>query len=481
MKKLPVILFLIIAIMALQSSCITLDDEKESTDQDITIKEGENTVTESSGSSNRDENANPGDEEAGEVSNNIMFQNSQADFVFIYPHDDLTLCSCLCGDPEYSSLWLNVSIEEIASMQGTMKEYAEDERDALAVGDFGPDNDFSYPPSRKVIELGGVYVKEYIVFSRYDICDAAFEKSAVFYNNGYQVKITLAADREKIIGEVEEYFTADEINCLDKKVWAGGGKEGFYDALSSGNAGPEANRWYGVFDDIMYLLQINEFKGASAGYSRIDDSRYHGHNDEDRYIIDIAYPRFQSAYAGGLDDSINSSVYDGLIEPMIGDFKTEVSSYDYDDENITCFLAVDYEVITFDENIISLCLDIDPYMGGAHGMLYFETINFSIQENRILDLGDLFEEEYDYMGAISEYCRMDLIYQMQDRGFMPDEEWIEDGTDPSYTDTFTSWLISPRGLVIKFPAYQVGPYAAGDFTVLIPYKSLNISSIKNIE
>lgn len=315
------------------------------------------------------ENANSRDEDTAEVSNNIMFQSSQADFAFVYPHDELTLYSCFCSHKEYGSLWLNVSIKEIAYMQGTMKEYAEDESDALA-----------------------------------------------------------------------------------------GGKEGFYDALTSGNAGPVANKWYTTFDDIMYLLQINEFKGASAGYSRINDSRYY-ENDKDRYIIDIAYARFQSAYAGGLDESINSSIYDGLIKSMIDDFKTEVSSYDYEDENI-----------------IALCLNINPYMGGAHGMLYFETINFSIEEDRILALEDLFIPGYDYESVISEYCRMDLIGQMQERGFMPDQEWIADGTDPDYEDTPTGWLISPRGLIMKFPAYQAAPYAAGDFTVIIPYDAKMIPS-----
>jgi hypothetical protein len=105
-------------------------------------------------------------------------------------------------------------------------------------------------------------------------------------------------------------------------------------------------------------------------------------------------------------------------------------------------------------------------------MQYFKTINLSIDENSILKLEDLFKHGYDYMGVISKYCRNDLICQMQKRGFMPDEEWIGDGTDPSYTDTFTNWLLSPQGLIIKFPAYQVGPYAAGDFTVIIPYDEL---------
>lgn len=474
MKKILVYFLLILLISILLYSCISPDANKEITGQENTVvQEEEKTAAENGDTKDLKQDQFPEDEEAAGPPNNIMFQNSQADFAFVYPHDDLTLYSCLCGDPEYGSLRLNVSIEEISSMQGTMLENAREESKALAVGDFGPDNDFSYPPSRNVIGLGGVYVKEYTVLSRYEICDVTFEKIAVFYNNGYQVKITLAADSEQIIGDVEEYFTTDEINCLEEKIWAEGKREAFYNAVASGNAGQAAGSWHSAYEDIMYLLQINEFKGASAGYSRVNDNRYYEGNDEDRYIIDIAYPRFQSAHTGGLDDSINSSIYDGFIQPMIDGFRSEVTSYDYEDENINYFLAVDYEVISFDEDIISVCLNINPYMGGAHGMQYFETINLSIGQNRILELGDLFEEGYDHMGAISEYCRMDLIYQMQDRGFLPDEEWIEDGTDPSYTDTFTGWLISPRGLIIKFPAYQVGPYAAGDFTVVIPYDELD--------
>jgi hypothetical protein len=473
MRKLPVIFIMIPMIMTLVCSCISLDADKQRTGQDNIVLEEEKTAAGNRDTQDLNEDPVPEDEETPGPPNNIMFQNSQAGFAFVYPHDGLALYSCQCRDPEYGGFSLDVDISKLESMQGTMLENALEEMDALANGEFGPDNDFSYLPSRNVIELGGVYVKEYMVLSRYDVCDVTFERIAVFYNKGYQVRIALAADSEQIIGEAEEYFTTDEINCLEEKIWAEGGREAFYDAVASGNAGQTANKWYGAFKDIMHLLQINEFKGASAGYSRVDDNRYFEENDEDRYIIDIAYPQFQSAHAGGLDDSINRSIYDELIGPMIDDFRSEVASYDYEDENINYFLAVDYEVISFDEDIISLCININPYMGGAHGMQYFETINYSIGENRLLELADLFEPGYDHMGAISEYCRMDLIRQMQERGFMPDEEWIEDGTDPSYTDTFTSWLLSSRGLMIKFPAYQAGPYAAGDFIVVIPYDKLD--------
>lgn len=167
--------------------------------------------------------------------------------------------------------------------------------------------------------------------------------------------------------------------------------------------------------------------------------------------------------------SINKIVYEDTIVQIIDDFKEEILSYDNEDINLRYLLAVDYQIIDFDEDIISLCLDIYPYMGGAHGMVYFKTINFDIGKNRLIELKDLFMPGYDYAGTISRYCRSDLTMQMKEMGFQPDEKWIEDGTDPDYTDTLTNFLIAPYGLIMKFPAYQVAPYAAGDFSVTIPY------------
>ena len=405
----------------------------------------------------------------GRSKNNIMFYSDEANFAFVYPHNDLTLSSYSDWKSEYGDLSLNVSIKAVETLKGEIRDTVIDEREALEKGNFGPSSSFSFEQSRKVINNGDVFVKEFLVFGRYDICDIVFERSAVFYNNGYQVSINLMADKDKIVEGMEQYFTYDEVNCLEEKVWATDGKDELYSQLVSGKAASPALEWYETFDDIMYLLQINDFKGASAGYSRLIDKRYFEEDEKDKYIIDIAYPQFQSAHAGGMDESINKIVYDGTIAPMIDDFKDEILSYDYEDINLRYFLAIDYQVINFNENIISLCLDIYPYMGGAHGMLYFETINFDIERNRLIELKDLFEPGYDYAGTISEYCRRDLPRQMKGRGFQSDEEWIEDGTDPDYTDTLTSFLVAPYGIIMKFPAYQVAPHAAGDFSVTVPY------------
>jgi len=425
------------------------------------------------------------DESNHEVSdkpkNNIMFCNSEVNFAFIYPQEYLTISSYPDWSGDYGDLFLNVSINAMENLKGSEKEAAISERDALEAGDFGPDTGFSFEPSRKVIKIGDTFVKEFLVFTEYDICDVAFDWNTHFYNNDYQILITLSADKEKIIESMDQYFIYDETNCAGQKVWDFNKQDEFYDKLTTGQLSGPASEWFDAFDSIMYLLQINDFKGASAGYSRLIDKRFFEENLEEKYLINVSYPQFQSATAGGLDESINKIIYEQKVLSTINDFKDEVSSYDDEDFAFSYSLAIDYSVVMYDENVISVCLDTYPYLGGAHGMLYFETINFDLEKMSLIEMEDLFAVGYDYLGAISEYCREDLTRQINDRDFEPDMQWLKDGTDPGNMNNFTNFLVTPSELIIKFQAYRVAPYAAGDFTVNIPYEefegNLNSESI----
>ena len=404
------------------------------------------------------------------IENDVMFYNSEVNFAFIYSQENPTLSSYPYSSIDYGSLSLSVSIDALEMLKGSIKENALNEREALKNGEFGPNTDLSFEPSKKVVKIGDVFVKDYLVLGRYGICDVAFDRKAVFYNNDYQVQITLSADKEKMQESMSEYFVYDELNCLEEKIWDFDRQDEFYNSLNTGQASGPVMEWYETFDDIMYLFQINDLKGTSAGYDRIIDKRYFEENLEENSFIDISYPQFQSAIIGGLDNSINKSIYDETVLFLIDDFKNEIISYEDEDIDLNFFLGIDYTIVTYDGKSISLCFDIYRYMGGAHGILYFKTINFNLEKMDLIELGDLFVDGYDYLGAISEYCREDLIKQMKEIGAQPDEHWIEDGTDPGSTDTFSNFLATPSGLIIKFPVYQVGPYAIGVFSVNIPYE-----------
>ena len=132
-------------------------------------------------------------------------------------------------------------------------------------------------------------------------------------------------------------------------------------------------------------------------------------------------------------------------------------------------LTIEYEVISYTDKVISLLLNISPYLGGAHGMTYLKTFNFDLENNRLLELGDIFNPDSDYLAYISGYCRQDLEKQMLFMQTEPDNDWINEGTDPAVLQNYSRFLLGPEGLIIRFEAYQVAPGAAGDFSVLIPY------------
>jgi hypothetical protein len=54
---------------------------------------------------------------------------------------------------------------------------------------------------------------------------------------------------------------------------------------------------------------------------------------------------------------------------------------------------------------------------------------------------------------------------------MLDDEGIEGGAGPE-ENNYNLWNITEKGLLITFGVYQVGPFAAGQQEVMIPYASL---------
>ncbi|MEA2016739.1 MAG: DUF3298 and DUF4163 domain-containing protein [Actinomycetota bacterium] len=405
------------------------------------------------------------------IENDIMFYNSEVNFAFIYPQENLIISSCP-GITEYhdGNLLLSVSINEIDSFTGSSRDEMLAEKSALESGSPGYYPEYSFEPSRKLTGISDTYVKEFLTLSGYSgACDITFDHEAIFYNNDYRVRILLSANKDKIMESIEKYFTMDAADCSGQMTWCPDKKDDFYEELIAGQASTPALEWRDLFEDIMYLLQINDFKGATAGFSRLIYKRILEESTGENYLISASYPQFQSAVAGEMDETINRIIYDQKILSTINNFKEEIYSYEDESFDSNYFLTIDYSIYMYDENGISVCFDIYPFLGGAHGLLYFETINFDLEKMEQVEMGELFVSDYDCYNLISGYCRESLGAQIKERGFEIDNQLLKNGTDPDFPDNFKNFIVSPYGLIIKFPAYQVAPYAAGSFTVNIPY------------
>lgn len=116
------------------------------------------------------------------------------------------------------------------------------------------------------------------------------------------------------------------------------------------------------------------------------------------------------------------------------------------------------------ENLVSVLFYVDGYvMGAAHPFHYSYSVNYDVDQARVLGLRDLFLPDTDYLEILSRYCLDDLTEQ----GVLA---W-EEGALPA-PENYQQWNIAQEGLLISFDEYTVAPYAAGPQSVVVPYAVL---------
>ena len=206
------------------------------------------------------ENSIENDQQAGKSTVDIkttndwqLYEDKTAGFSLKYPKD------IILNQNKYDLLSLNIKSEEIDNLDYLMnynKETAEGDRQELIKGDYGKGPDWPLSVSKKVRSLGSVNGQEFMVFSRFEVCDVTFERKLIFYNNGYQTIITLYNNKDNIISNNPQYFKTDQANCGSMKIWDVEKKEQFYQDLVAESLSEDAQTWFNLFDDIINTINI---------------------------------------------------------------------------------------------------------------------------------------------------------------------------------------------------------------------------------
>lgn len=108
--------------------------------------------------------------------------------------------------------------------------------------------------------------------------------------------------------------------------------------------------------------------------------------------------------------------------------------------------------------------------GGAHGMPLMEALILDLQAGKRFYLKDFFKPQSPYLKLLSDYSRKALARKNKDK-LLSDPDWIQRGTTPT-ADNFSIVFPTRKGLLIRFPPYQVAPFASGMQEVLVPYSAL---------
>lgn len=190
----------------------------------------------------------------------------------------------------------------------------------------------------------------------------------------------------------------------------------------------------------------------------------------EKYEVDIKYPVMTENPNREIQDNFNSIVT-GFVESRRNDFVKEAHKEAGSDQmGMTFSLSYAFEVEYESGSLISLILNGNSFLGGAHGNDEYYSLAYDVNGGRKLEMGDLFVANSGYLRRISEFCVQHLKDRLVKDG-SSDDKWIETGAAPDPAN-YKFFTLNRDEIVILFPQYQVASYAAGPQKVGIPYKNL---------
>lgn len=194
-------------------------------------------------------------------------------------------------------------------------------------------------------------------------------------------------------------------------------------------------------------------------------------NQEEKWNIEVSYPEV----AGASQVAEINGLIKIEVEKHIVAFKTAMTDWDASGSPIeaSSYLWVNYQPITLSSDLVSLYFIVsDYYAGAAHPNARSFSINYSLAEQKVLDLNSLFKVgEEEYLGKISELAKVGLEEEFANRD-MEASLMFEEGIAPT-AENFDNFNLTDSGIMFNFDQYQVAAYAAGSFNVFITYEELS--------
>ncbi|MBG0790815.1 MAG: DUF3298 domain-containing protein [Desulfovibrionaceae bacterium] len=124
--------------------------------------------------------------------------------------------------------------------------------------------------------------------------------------------------------------------------------------------------------------------------------------------------------------------------------------------------------VAADGRLASVKLNVSAYTGGAHPNHWPVTWVFDLEQDRPIPLSGLFADTATALPEVAAMVREPLRRSLGDM-FVP--EMMEYGLQPT-EENFSRFVLTGEGAAFFFAPYQVGPYAAGEQVVTVPYADL---------
>jgi hypothetical protein len=229
----------------------------------------------------------------------------------------------------------------------------------------------------------------------------------------------------------------------------------------------------------------------------------------DRCVFEIVYPQFQPRYTAGDEDvdrrwdaanrELERAALTGYVPTSTsGAFDTERGADAYIEtcraelEELSTTLgndetsymqyvqSVGYDVELLQDGLASIVIHSYSYSGGVHGLPWIHGVTLTVPEGRHLTLGDLVKPEQ--LKPLMQMTRRQLVDEWSDAlfpeaaaaltTFIADTNPITDDELRDFS-AYEDFYLTPQGFVFYWNVYDVAPYAAGQQTVTVPYRTVS--------
>lgn len=127
----------------------------------------------------------------------------------------------------------------------------------LSAWNFGVNYDNPIAESKKISAVWNIFGQDFLVLSRFDVCNVTVERVLIFYFNNKKILITSYAPLIGLKTSMPDYFMLDEPNCWAETRWKFDKQKDFYQTLANKKASTLLQIWYNNFDKMVWTVTFD--------------------------------------------------------------------------------------------------------------------------------------------------------------------------------------------------------------------------------
>jgi len=174
------------------------------------------------------------------------------------------------------------------------------------------------------------------------------------------------------------------------------------------------------------------------------------------------------------EKSYSTSVYtklDTVINDILADYQQLKKDEDFNAElswMYTWEIISDMEIVFNDYNLLCYSIDKYEFTGGAHGTSLIIFNNIEIENQKVIELKDIFIENYE--DKLLEIILQKLVKNFELNSTEKLNEYLFDYKEVEITPNF---YLDHSGIGFVYNQYEIAPYALGQIYVFIPYSEIS--------